>query len=60
MDTSHLAELTGGLKGLTYFEWTHLRMTVDAYFEAKKRELERQLKLSDDETLQRVIHAQSV
>lgn len=46
------------IDGISYLEWTRLKTAVDRYFDAKKRESEAQLQLSDPEIIENLIRSQ--
>lgn len=46
------------INGISYPEWIKLKIAVDRYFDAKKRESETKLQLSEPEIIENLIHSQ--
>ena len=46
------------VENLSYADWIRLKLSVDLVFDRKKRELEHELKLSESDDLQKIIHEQ--
>ncbi len=46
------------VENLSYADWIRLKISVDMVFSCKKRELEAELKLSESDDLQKIIHEQ--
>lgn len=42
------------LQGISYLEWTKLKMVIDETFRGQKSELEKRIKLADTENLKKV------
>lgn len=57
LPNQQLADKARQLKGITYLEWTKLRMIIDAVFDRQKSELELQLQLTDDDDIERAIRS---
>lgn len=46
------------LKGITYLEWTKLKLAIDRAFEKEKGEFEKELKLAKIEDVENIIRSQ--
>lgn len=57
MEDKRLMDWVQKLENISPVEWLRLKMVIDDYFCIKTRELERQLKLSDDDAVEQVIRS---
>ena len=58
MNTENAIKYAEALKGISYRDWKILKIGMDRMFQAKIRELEGELKLSDTEQVGRLIQSQ--
>ncbi len=58
MDTENVTKYAEFLKGISYRDWKILKIGMDRMFQAKIRELEGELKLSDTEMFKVLIRSQ--
>lgn len=58
MNTENAIKYAEFLKGISYRDWKILKIGMDRMFQAKIRELEPKLKLSDTEQVGRLIQSQ--
>lgn len=58
MKTESAIKYAEALKGISYRDWQVLKVGMDRMFQAKLKELEPELKLSDTEQVGRLIQSQ--
>lgn len=58
MDLSKIDNYLLNLEGISYFDWIKLQLAINANFESKKCELEKELKLTNVKSVSNIIHSQ--